>query len=96
MTFAVCKKKYAVDLGFKDRIKPDQIDDLPEHQRRIARENILLKVAKNRMSEPGGQLLFHFDGAASTFTPVDSIHNTGLPSWVAEIEDLSDDEIESL
>ena len=96
MTFAVCKKKYAVDLGFKDRIKPDQIDDLPEHQRRIARENILLKVAKNRMSEPGGQLLFHFDGAASTFTPVDSIHNTGLPSWVAEIEYLSDEDIESL
>ena len=96
MTFAVCKKKYAVDLGFKDRIKPDQIDDLPDHQRSIARQNILLKVAKNRMSEPGGQLLFHFDGAASTFTPVDSIHNTGLPSWVAEIEDLSDEDIESL
>ena len=28
--------------------------------------------------------------------PVDSIHNTGLPSWVAEIEDLSDEDIESL
>ena len=28
-------------------------------------------------------------------TPVDSIHNTGLPSWVAEIEDLSDEDIEN-
>lgn len=97
MTFAVCKKFYAKKLlDFNEPVKPNAIDDLAPHKKKIARSNILLTVAKNRMNEPGGQLLLHFDGAASTFTPVDSIHNTGLPSWVAEIEDLSDEDIESL
>ena len=97
MTYAVCKKYYAKKLlDFKEAVKPNAIDDLNPQKKKIARSNILLTVAKNRMNEPGGQLLLHFDGAASTFTPVDSIHNTGLPSWVAEIEDLSDEDIESL
>ena len=93
MTFAVCKKYYAKKLlDFNEPVKPNAIDDLNPPKKKIARSNILLTVAKNRMNEPGGQLLLHFDGAVSKFTPHDTRHSE--PARVREAEEAEEaDEI---
>lgn len=96
MTFAVCKKYYAKKLlDFNEPVKPNAIDDLNPPKKKIARSNILLTVAKNRMNEPGGQLLLHFDGAVSKFTPNDSRHDdSSIPAWVYDAEEAEEaDEI---
>ena len=95
MTYAVCKKYYAKKLlDFKEAVKPNAIDDLNPQKKKIARSNILLTVAKNRMNEPGGQLLLHFDGAVSKFTPHDSRHDDSIPAWVYEADEAEEaDEI---
>lgn len=95
MTYAVCKKHYAKKLlDFNEPVKPNAIDDLAPHKKKIARSNILLTVAKNRMNEPGGQLLLYFDGAVSKFTPHDSRHDDSIPAWVYEADEAEEaDEI---
>ena len=66
---------------------------IPQKKKK-ARSHILLTVAKNRMNEPGGQLLLHFDGAASKFTSIDSRHDNSLPAWVYEADEAEEaDEI---
>lgn len=92
MTFAVCKKYYAKKLlDFTEPVKPNAIDDLAPHKKKIARSNILLTVAKNRMNEPGGQLLLHFDGAVSKFTPHDTRHDdNSIPAWVYEADEAEE------
>ena len=95
MTYAVCKKYYAKKLlDFKEAVKPNAIDDLNPQKKKIARSNILLTVAKNRMNEPGGQLLLHFDGATSKFTPHDSRHDDSIPAWVYEADEADEAEDE--
>ena len=95
MTYAVCKKYYAKKLlDFKEAVKPNAIDDLNPQKKKTARSNILLTVAKNRMNEPGGQLLLHFDGATSKFTPHDSRHDDSIPAWVYEADEADEAEDE--
>lgn len=95
MTYAVCKKYYAKKLlDFNEAVKPNAIDDLNPQKKKKARSHILLTVAKNRMNEPGGQLLLHFDGAASKFTPHDSRHDDSIPAWVYEADEADEAEDE--
>lgn len=95
MTYAVCKKYYAKKLlDFKEAVKPNAIDDLNPQKKKKARSHILLTVAKNRMNEPGGQLLLHFDGAVSKFTSIDSRHDSSPTAWVYEADEAEEaDEI---